>query len=325
MRDTLRMKVCIVGLGAIGGWLAAQLDGHAEVSALARGATLEAVRANGLRLLSEGSVRISRPQASDDPAQLGVQDLVIVAVKGPALAAVAPAVQALMGPHTRVLPAMNGVPWCFFDGVEGPTRGLTLKSVDPDGVIAAHIPTAAVIGAVAHLACTVPEPGVVRHVMGRRFILGEMQGGESESLDEIAALFKRAGIETEVSPRIQRDIWFKLWGNMTMNPVSALTLATADRILDDDLVRSFISRVMVEAEQLAGHFGCATGQSPEDRHAVTRKLGAFKTSMLQDLEAGRPLEYQSLLGAAYEVAQHLKVPTPNLDALLGLTRLLATR
>ncbi|XHS79842.1 2-dehydropantoate 2-reductase [Burkholderiaceae bacterium UC74_6] len=317
------MKVCIVGLGAIGGWLAVLLDGHAEVAALARGATLAAVREHGLRLQMEGAERMARILASDDPSELGPQDLVIVAVKGPALSAAAPAVRALMGPHTRVLPAMNGVPWCFFDGVQGPTRGLQLKSVDADGSIAANIPSSAVIGAVAHLACTVPEPGVVRHVMGRRFILGEMIGGPSDSLRDVAALFSQASVEVEVSERIQRDIWFKLWGNMTMNPVSALTRATADRILDDELVRGFISRVMVEAEALAMHFGCATGQTPEDRHAVTRKLGAFKTSMLQDLEAGRPLEYQSLLGAAHEVARHLQVPTPNLDALLGLTRLLA--
>jgi len=317
------MKVCIVGLGAIGGWLAALLDGHAEVTALARGATLTAVREHGLRLQMEGAEHTARIRTSNDPAELGPQDLVIVAVKGPSLSAVAPAVRALMGPHTRVLPAMNGVPWCFFDGVEGPTRGLKLSSVDADGSIAAHVPSSAVIGAVAHLACTVPEPGLVRHVMGRRFILGEMLGGPSESLRDVAALFSRAGVEVEISERIQRDIWFKLWGNMTMNPVSALTRATADRILDDELVRGFISRVMVEAEELAKHFGCATGQSPEDRHAVTRKLGAFKTSMLQDLEAGRPLEYQSLLGAVHEVARHLNVQTPNLDALLGLTRLLA--
>ena len=317
------MKVCIVGVGAIGGWLAAMLDGHVQLSALARGVTLKALREHGLRLDMGGERRVVQIDASDDPAALGRQDLVIVAVKGPSLAAAAPAISALMGQHTRVLVAMNGVPWCFFDGLPGRAKGLTLKSVDPDGTIAAHIPTASVIGCVVHLSCTSPEPGLVRHVMGRRLIVGEMLGGESDSVGQLAALLETAGIEVEKSARIQRDIWFKLWGNMTTNPISALTGATTDRILEDDLVRVFATRIMVEAEEMAAQFGCATGQSPEDRHVITRKLGAFKTSMLQDFEAGRPLELDALLGAAHEVGLFLKVPTPNLDALLGLTRLMA--
>jgi len=323
MGDTLAMKVCIVGVGAIGGWLAAMLDGHVELSALARGVGLAALREQGLRLDMNGERRLVQIKASEDPAELGSQDLVIVAVKGPALAAAAPAIRALMGPHTRVLVAMNGVPWCFFDGLPGEAKGLTLKSVDPNGVIAAHIPTERVIGCVVHLSCTSPEPGLVRHVMGRRLIIGEMLGGASRSIAALADLFTRAGIETETSERIQRDIWFKLWGNMTTNPISALTGATTDRILDDDLVRLFTTRIMIEAETMAVRFGCATGQTPEDRHVITRKLGAFKTSMLQDYEAGRSLELDALLGAAHEVGIFLKVPTPNLDALLGLTRLMA--
>ncbi len=323
MHDTVRMKVCIVGVGAVGGWLAAMLDGHAELSALARGATLAALREQGLRLDMDGQRRVIRLRASDDPHELGQQDLIVIAVKGPALAAAAPAVRALVGEHTKVLVAMNGVPWCFFDGLPGAAEGLTLKSVDPDGAITAHIPTERVIGCVVHLSSTSPEPGMVKHVMGRRLIIGEMLGPRSAFVDELAALFTQAGIEAEVSERIQRDIWFKLWGNMTTNPISALTGATTDRIVGDDLVRAFTGRVMLEAEELARHFGCATGQTPEDRHVITRKLGAFKTSMLQDMEAGRPLELDALLGAAHEVALHLKVPTPNLDALLGLARLMA--
>ena len=317
------MKVCIVGVGAIGGWLAAMLDGHVQLSALARGATLGALREQGLRLDMDGQRRIVRLQASDDPADLGPQDLIVIAVKGPALSAAVPAVRALMGEHTRVLVAMNGVPWCFFDGLPGAAKGLQLKSVDPDGSIAAHIPTDRVIGCVVHLSSTSPEPGLIRHVMGRRLIVGEMLGGRSAVVDELAGLLAAAEIEVEVSECIQRDIWFKLWGNMTTNPISALTGATTDRIVGDDLVRAFTARVMLEAEELARHFGCATGQTPEDRHVITRKLGAFKTSMLQDYEAGRPLELDALLGAAHEVGRYLQVPTPNLDALLGLTRLMA--
>ncbi len=229
----------------------------------------------------------------------------------------------MLGEDTRVLLAMNGVPWCFFDGLPGVAQNLKLESVDPGGVIRALIPTERVIGGVVHLGSTVVEPGFVRHVMGRKLIIGEMLGGVSSSVDWVAAMLGRAGVEAVVSARIQRDIWFKLWGNMTVNPISALTGATADRILDDDLVRAFLSSIMREAEGLAGQFGCAVGQSPEERHAVTRKLGAFKTSMLQDVEAGRPLELASLLGAAHEVARHLRSETPGIDALLGLTRLMA--
>jgi 2-dehydropantoate 2-reductase len=321
--ETGRMKICIVGMGAIGGWLAAMLDGHARVSALARGTLLGRLQEQGLRFESEGQHRTVRLNASDDPAALGPQDLVVLAVKGPSLAGVAPAVQQLLGAHTRVLLAMNGVPWCFFHGLPGAAQGLRLESVDPGGTIAAHIPTERVIGGVVHLSSTVPEPGVVRHVMGRKLIIGDMLGGVSPGVTAVAEVFGRAGIEMVVSERIQRDIWFKLWGNMTLNPISALTGATADRILDDELVRGFISSVMLEAEGLAGQFGCAVGQTPEERHAVTRKLGAFKTSMLQDLEAGRPLELDALLGAAHEIARHLRMATPGIDALLGLTRLMA--
>jgi 2-dehydropantoate 2-reductase len=299
------------------------LEGHVELSALARGPLLANLRERGLRFESEGRQRLVQVQASDDPVALGPQDLVVIAVKGPALASAAPAVRALLGEETRVLLAMNGVPWCFFDGLPGAAQGLRLESVDPGGVIRALIRTERVIGGVVHLGSTVVEPGFVRHVMGRKLIIGEMLGGVSASVHWVAALLGRAGVEVVVSERIQRDIWFKLWGNMTINPISALTGATADRILDDELVRGFVSSIMLEAESLAGQFGCAVGQSPEERHAVTRKLGAFKTSMLQDVEAGRPLELASLLGAAHEVARHLRQPTPGLDALLGLTRLMA--
>ncbi|MBV8503969.1 MAG: 2-dehydropantoate 2-reductase [Paucibacter sp.] len=318
------MKVCIVGIGAVGGWLAAMLDGHAEISALARGATLAALREQGLRLDMQGRRRVVSLKASEDPAELGEQDLVIVAVKGPSLATAAPAIRTLIGERGRVLLAMNGVPWCFFEGLPGKAGGLRLESVDPGGRIAALIPTERVIGGVVHLSCTSPEPGLVRHVMGRRLIVGEMLGGRSDAVDSLAALLTTAGIEAETSERIQRDIWFKLWGNMTTNPISALTGATTDLIMADDLVRVFATRVMIEAEEMATHFGCATGQTPEDRHVITRKLGAFKTSMLQDWEAGRPLELDALLGAAHEVGRFLKVPTPNLDALLGLARLMAS-
>ena len=322
------MKVCIVGLGAIGGlvaaWMGTRLPaGTVTLSALARGATLAAVRHHGLVLDADGGEQTVLLHASDDAAALGVQDLVVLAVKGPALAAVAPAVVQLMGPNTQLLTAMNGVPWWFFEGLPGRCQGLQLGSVDPGGRVQALLPAAQVLGGVVHLSAVSPAPGRVRHVNGNALIMGRAVGPADEPLQQVATLLGRAGLAVTVSDRIQRDVWFKLWGNMTMNPVSALTGAPCDRILDDPLVRTFCSAVMVEAQAIGAAFGIPIDQDPEARHAVTRKLGSFKTSMLQDLLAGRPLELDALVGAVREVGAHLGLATPNIDALLGLTRLMA--
>ncbi len=323
------MKVCIVGAGAIGGLFAGWLgsrppDDHLELSALARGATLAALQRDGLRLQGQGAEPVSVPiRASDDAAALGSQDLVILAVKAPALSAVAPSIGRLLGPDTQVLVAMNGVPWWFFDGLAGECEGLRLRAADPTGVLHDSIPMRHIIGCVVHLSSTSPSPGVVRHVMGNGLIIGEPHGGSSARVRELAQWLGRAGFGVTVSERIQRDIWYKLWGNMTINPVSALTGATADLVLDDPLVRGFVTAVMLEARAIGARIGCEIDQTPEERHQVTRKLGAFKTSMLQDVEAGRPLEIDALLGTVREIGQHLAMPTPNLDALLGLVGLMA--
>jgi 2-dehydropantoate 2-reductase len=321
------LKVCIVGLGAVGGVIAAGLarlpPRRVALSALARGATLAALRHDGLVLQDAGGEHRLPLAAGADPAALGPQDLVIVAVKGPALAAVAPAVQALCGPQTQVLVAMNGVPWWFFDALPGAAAGLRLASVDPGDAVRRHIASERVIGAVVHFSASTPAPGRVRHGSGRGLILGRALGAPDAALAQAAALLAEAGFETSQSALIQRDIWFKLWGNLTMNPVSALTGATADRVLDDPLVRGFIVAVMLEAQAIGSAIGLPIDQTPEQRHVVTRQLGAFKTSMLQDLEAGRPLEIDNLVGAVHEIGRHLALPTPQLDALFGLVRLLA--
>ena len=322
------MKICIVGLGAVGGLFAGWLGsrpgvGKLQLCALARGATLAAVQQHGLRLESAGVVTRVPLHVAADPAALGAQDLVIVAVKGPALCSVAPAVQALCSDATQVLVAMNGVPWWFFDGLPGACAGLRLKSVDPDGQLQRLLPTAQVIGGVVHASCQVPAPGQVAHAQGNGLVIGRPGGGIDSGLHAIAALLGQAGFATTVSERIQREVWFKLWGNLTLNPISALTGATGDLILDDPLVRAFISAVMLEMKAVGAAFGIPIEQSPADRHAVTRKLGAFKTSMLQDSQAGRPLEIDGLVGAVREIAQKLGLATPNIDALLGLVRLMA--
>jgi len=323
------MKVCVVGAGAVGGlvagWLVHRVGAAgAQLSVLARGATLAALQRDGLRIEQAGGPVVVQPiLASDRPDALGVQDLVVLAVKGPALAAVAPAVQALSGPDTTVLVAMNGIPWWFFDHLPGAGRGLRLASVDPSDSIRAHIPTERVLGCVVHLSASTSAPGVVQHAFGNRLILGEPAGGPSTRLQEVGDLLTRGGFQAEASERIQREIWFKLWGNMTMNPISALTGATGDRILDDPLVRAYLNAMMLEAREIGARFGIPIEQHPEQRHELTRKLGAFRTSMLQDTEAGRPLEIDALLSAVCEVGRRLAVPTPHLDSLLGMTRLMA--
>jgi 2-dehydropantoate 2-reductase len=318
------MRICIYGAGAIGGFLGARLaaQGHA-VSAVARGATLEALRAHGMRLRSGSTEIAPRVAASADPAALGVQDLVVVAVKEPAMRDVAARIAPLLGPGTIVLTAMNGVQWWFFDGMSGRCAGMKLEALDPEGAIARAIPASNVVGCVVHASCRTPAPGVVQHVMGHGLIVGEPAGGASERVRQLARALNEAGFECSVSGRIQQDVWYKLWGNMTMNPVSAFTGATVDRILDDELANAFCRRIMEEARTIGAAIGCRVEQTAEDRNAVARKLGAFKTSMLQDVEAGKPLEIDALLTVVREIAQRVDVPAPNLDALLGLTRVFA--
>ncbi len=314
------MKVCVAGLGAVGGLVAARLAlaGH-EVSALARGATLAAVRERGLVLTSsQGERRIAHIAVADTASNLATPELLIVTFKGQALAADAQSLAPLIGPNTLVLPMMNGVPWWFLQ----PADREPLASVDPQGHIAATIPFAQTLGAVVHLTCIGTAPGEVKHGFGERLIVGEPGGGDSERVEQIAAALASAGFQAERSSDIKRDIWFKLWGNMTMNPVSALTGAACDAILDDDLVSAFMARGMAEAAAIGARIGCPIEQSPEARMAVTRQLGAFKTSMLVDAEQGRVLELDALVGAVREIGKRAGVATPNIDALHGLARLM---
>lgn len=310
-------RICIVGAGAIGTLLGARLAaaGH-PVSALARGATLAALQQHGWRLQQAEGLLQAPVHASDQAAALGVQDLVVIAVKGPAMAALAPTLQPLLGPDTLILPAVNGVPWWFLPGAP-------LDAVDPGGHILAALPVAQVVGCVVHASAAVLAPGQVQHRMGQGLVIGAAQQGRStaSALPALAQLLGGAGFDVTVSAQIRHALWYKLWGNLTMNPVSALTGATVDRMLDDPLVRAFCSAAMDEAAAIGARIGCPLDQDAEARHAVTRKLGAFKTSMLQDVEAGRPLELDGIVTAVREIGQRVGVATPNIDALLGLTRL----
>jgi 2-dehydropantoate 2-reductase len=318
------MKVCIYGAGAIGGWIGSGLArAGCRVSVVARGATLDALQLHGLRLNLGGRVSSQPVTSSAAPAELGVQDLVVLAVKAPSLAEVVRQIAPLIGPNTTVLTAMNGVPWWFLQGFGGALAGTRLASVDPSGALARAIPASHIIGCVVHASCSLDEPGQVHHHFGNKLIIGEPSGEKTDRVQQLAALLEKAGFEAPVSGQIQKDIWFKLWGNMTVNPISALTGATTDLILDDELVRGFISSVMLEAREIGARMGINIDQQPEDRHAVTRKLGAFKTSMLQDVEAGKAVELDALVAAVKELGGLTQVPTPFTDALLGLARLQA--
>ena len=318
-------KICIYGAGAIGGWIGARLAQRPGmmVSVVARGETLRQLQSHGLQLNSGDNILSAKVRASQLPTSLGIQDLVIIAVKAPSMLDVAKQIQPLIGPNTLVMTAMNGVPWWFLQGFGGVYANTPLKSVDPKGQIAAAIPPTHIIGCVVHASSSLRAPGQVQHHFGNGLIIGEPAGGSSARVQALHQLLRDAGFDATLSERIQKDVWYKLWGNMTINPISALTGATSDKILNDPNVLGFISEVMLEAKAIGAAMGIAIDQQPEDRHAVTRKLGAFKTSMLQDVQAKRAVELDALVGAVQELGQITGVPTPFTDALMGLARLQA--
>ena len=316
------MRICVVGAGAIGGFIASGLaTAGTDTSVLARGATLAAIRAHGLRVESADGTMTAKVTASDDATELGEHDVVVLAVKAQSAPAAVASATPLFGPGTVVLSTLNGVPWWFFDGFGGPCEGRHLDSVDPGGRIARAIPVARVIGGTVHMSASSPEPGVVRRHSGNGIIIGEPDGTDSPRLEGLAAELRKAGMNVTISSNIREDVWYKLWGNLTLNPICALTGASTGPALDDDLVRDFISAAMLEARAIGAAIGCPVAQTPQDRHAVTRKLGDFVPSMLQDARAGRPLELDALTGAVRELGAIVDVPTPYVDAIHGLTRL----
>lgn len=316
MTQTPQPAIAVVGAGAIGGWVAAKLAlaGY-RVSVLARGATLEALRSQGLRLIDCGQTQSAPVTATDDAVALGEQDLVVIAVKAPALAEGAEAARQLIGSGTLVLPMLNGVPWWFT-----PTP---LRSVDPDGRIAAALPLNKLIGCVVHASCSRSAPNQVTVRHADKLILGEPGGTQSARVERLSTLFESAGIRAETSADIRRAIWYKLWGNATVNPLSALTRSTADRLLADPVIRAVMAEAMDELARVGAAIGCPIAESAEDRMAITARLGAFKSSMLQDVEAGRAIELEALLGAPLEIAARAGVPAPQLQRLYAVTRLLA--
>jgi 2-dehydropantoate 2-reductase len=320
------MKICIYGAGAVGGVIAGRLaaTGH-EVSVVARGAHLTAIREHGLRIrnVATGESSVARLRAESDPASLEVQDYVIVTVKGHGLPEVAGSIGPLLNPQTSVVTAMNGIPWWFFDRLPFGGGRLHLESLDPGGAISRAISTSQVIGCVVHLAASITQPGVIRHNMGARLILGEPGGTNTDRTRRLAAALREVGFEIHESPFIEKDFWVKLLGNVSFNPVSALTLATADRLIADPLVKAYLVAIMRECLAIGRAVGVDADIDPEARMDMARKLGMFKTSMLQDLEAGKALEIDGLLTATLEVARKAGVAAPVTESLLGLIRLRA--
>jgi 2-dehydropantoate 2-reductase len=317
------MKVCIYGLGAVGGLIAGRLAlAGVDVCAVVRGATLESVQRNGLVLVSEGKREKVRFRVAESPEELGQQDYVVIAVKNTGMGDVARRIGPLLGEHTAVLSAMNGVPWWFYHGLAPDVSRRRIEVVDPAGVISSAIPPERVVGCVSNLSASTPLPGTVEYLPGPRLTVGEPAGGaNSDRCVLITSALRAAGFSVIGAPSIQQTVWFKLWGNMTVNPISAITGATGDRIVADPLVRDFMSRCMLEAKTIGERIGLPIDLSPDERHEVTRRLGTFRTSMLQDVQAGRPTELDAIVGAVLEIARHEQVATPNMDALFGLARL----
>ncbi len=313
------MKICIYGAGAIGGLLGAQLSLAGEaVTLIARGPHGAAMRDNGLTLRIDGAERVARPAVTDDPAAAGPQDYVIVTLKAPAVAGVAAAMQPLLGPDTAVVTAMNGIPWWYFHRQPGPLDGHRLKSLDPDGRLWRLIPPERCIGCVVYPAAAVVAPGVVRHEYGNRFMLGEPDGSKSARATRLSEALGRAGFKAPVRPRIRDDIWVKLWGNLSFNPVSALTGATLATIAGDPGSRAVVRAMMVEAEAVGTALGVTFGVDVDTRIGWAADVGEHKTSMLQDLELGRPMEIDALVTVVAEMGDLAGIDTPFIDAILAL-------
>ena len=317
------MKICIYGAGAIGGLMAAWLNrsGH-DVSVVARGAQLDAIRRQGLRVRDRASGRVeSFPvRASADPAALGKQDYVLVVVKGQSLTQVAAGIGGLLGDETSIVTAMNGVPWWFFDRLPFGEGRQRIESLDPGGTLAKAMPTERLVGCVIHLAASTPEPGLISHDMGRRLFLGEPGGRNSARTRVIVEALAGAGFEAMETPSIEKEFWVKLLGNVSFNPVSALTVTTADRLIADRQVKDYMVAIMREVLAIGRAVGVDADIDPEARIDMARKLGTFKTSMLQDLEAGKSLEVDGLLAGTLEIAAKAGVRAPFTESLFGLIR-----
>lgn len=320
------MKIAIIGAGAIGGYVGATLAlAGEEVTFMVRGANLEAIRKNGIKLLmNDGSEHVTRNvNATDDYVAAGAQDVVILAMKAHQVEAVASEVPKLYGAETMVVTMQNGIPYWYFYNHGGGLAGTVIRSVDPSGLISRNIPAERVIGCVVYPASELTAPGVVKHIEGDRFPIGELDGSKSERVTRLSECFTNAGFKAPVLDAIRAEIWLKLWGNLTFNPISALTRSTLVDICQYPSTRELAAAMMTEAQNVAHKLGITFRIGLEKRIAGAEKVGRHKTSMLQDIEAGRPPEIEALVGSVVELGRLTQTPTPHIDAVYALTNLLA--
>jgi 2-dehydropantoate 2-reductase len=317
------VKFVIAGAGAIGGYLGARLArAGADVVLFARGPHLKAMQERGLRVLSPDGDFEVRPKVTGDLLTIGRADVVFLGVKAHGLTALAPALQPLLGPDTVVVSTQNGIPWWYFQGVGGELDGLRLERVDPGGAIAAAIEPRRIVGSLAYFSTDLPEPGVIHHTEGNRISFGEPSGERSERVRQIAQALIAAGLRCPATTRIRHEIWVKLLGNVAFNPISALTGGTLEELVRQPDVARVVREVMLEAEAVAARLGIELPVSVEQRMAGAGQVGAHKTSMLQDREAGRPMEIEAVVGAVLELGDRLGVPMPATRAVYGCVKLL---
>jgi len=317
------MKICIFGAGAIGGYMAVKLvQAGVDVSIVARGPHLAAIQSRGLTLIEEGADPVTVPvRASANAADLGVQDYVIVTLKAHSVPPVVGAMQPLIGPDTTIVSGVNGVPWWYFHKIGGPLEGTRLRSVDPGDVQWNGFGPDRVLGCVVYPAAEVSEPGVIRHIEGNRFSLGEPDGSKSDRANALSQVLQSAGLKAPVRPRLRDELWVKLWGNLSFNPISALTHATLDVLCTDPGTRDVARRMMIEAQAVAEKLGVSFPIDVDRRIEGGAAVGAHRTSMLQDLDAGRPMEIDALVASVQELGRITETPTPTIDTVLALVAL----
>lgn len=317
------MKICVIGAGAIGGLLAAKLsDAGENVSVVVRGAHLNAIIENGLLLIEEDREIVANVKASARIANLGEQDLIILGMKAHHVATVVHDLPSIMGQQTAVLTAQNGIPWWYFYKHGGAHEGVRLESVDPGGVIADHLPIDRVLASVVYPAAEIERPGVIRHIEGRRFSLAELDGSKTDRILRVSEAFTRAGFKAPVVSDVRAEIWTKLWGNMSFNPISALTHATLQEICTFSPTRTLSADMMREAQAIGQALGVRFLVSLEKRIAGAEAVGAHKTSMLQDIETGRAIEADALIGSVIELGKIVGVDTPHLNTIYAVIKLL---
>jgi len=319
------VKICVFGAGAIGGYMGVKLaQAGADVSLVARGPHLSAMQANGLTLVEEGGEKtVVKVTASEDPAEIGVQDYVIVTLKAHSVPAVVGKMQPLIGPETTIVSGVNGVPWWYFHKIGGELEGTRLESVDPGNAQWDGFGPDRVLGCVVYPAAEVVEPGVIKHIEGNRFSLGEPDGSRSERALALSRALTEAGLKAPVRPRLRDEIWVKLWGNLSFNPISALTQATLDVLCTDPGTRAVAKGMMLEAQEIAEKLGVKFPIDVEKRIDGGAAVGAHRTSMLQDLDQGRPMEIDALIGSVQELGRVTGTATPIIDTVLALVQLRA--